>query len=423
MARSKALPAGKAHVNRRVAVLVKRFPKLSETFIQGEISSLVAHGLDVRVLSIGRPNESVCQPDAEALAERVCYLSSPGLIDAFVFLLLRLLRHPRRLGVLLLRSLKERPDLRTLSALVAACETHAIGHIHAHYISEPALLADFAAQLLGGSFSVSAHAKDIYLTERTVIRRRIRHAAFVATCTAYNADYLEGIAGEDAERVHLVYHGIDSERFAPAAAASTPHLPTVMAIGRFKRKKGFDVLIKSCALLIAEGTELHCEIVGYGDEKPLLQALIRQVGIDDWVSLRDPIDHAELAGRLQHASIFVLPCRIPEDGDRDGIPNALLEAMACGIPVISTNVSGIPEVIEAGANGLLVAPDDFIALASAMRGVLMDADFGSRLGRAARTTVLDRFNWHKNTERLYQNIDSAANTESPPTLTPMVAQQ
>jgi len=390
-----------------VAVLVRRFPKLSETFILGEIASLVDAGVDVRIVSLNRPSDSLQQPDAERFSDRVTYVDqSTGL-----WALLRTIRYAVRWlprVTALLRALRDSgASFRQFCSVFDICEQLDVLHIHAHYISEPALLADLVSSERGHSFSVSAHAKDIYLTDTAAIRERLRNAAFVTTCTAHNHSFLLQQTDSDTSRVHLLYHGIDSDRFTPAGGPAANLPPLLVGVGRYKRKKGFDLLIAACAKLISEGVPLRCEIIGYGDQGDHLQQLIAASGLGHHVTLKAPVTHPELVSILQNATVCVLPCRQTEDGDRDGIPNAMLEAMSCEIPVVSTMVSGIPEVIRSETNGLLVAPDDVDALVAAIKRVLDDDCLRSRLSESGRRTVKDMFCWQSNVAKLGELLGSA----------------
>jgi len=208
-----------------------------------------------------------------------------------------------------------------------------------------------ASRARGTTYSISAHAKDIYLTDAATIRERIETASFVSTCTAHNHRYLSELCNGDNSKIHLVYHGIDSERFCPAEQPGREQIPMLVAVGRFKEKKGFDLLIAACASLLKEGVKLRCEIIGYGDQQEPLQKLITDQNLAPHIVLRSPVNHDELVGILQKATMCVLPCRQTKDGDRDGIPNAMLEAMSCAVPVVTTSVSGIPEVIRSTGIG------------------------------------------------------------------------
>lgn len=361
-----------------IAVLIRRFPKLSKTFILGEISNLTEMGLNLKIFSLQRPNAEIQQPGAALLLDRVTYIDEAPRAAALMQLLRALLRKPALLLVVLRAVCLTEIRLAELAALIYICNAQGISHVHAHYISGPALLADLAAQLRDSSFSVSAHAKDIYLTDAQHIRERIDNASFVSTCTGHNHAYLAQLTDRHT-RLHLIYHGIDSKRFRPAEAPAAPTRPLIVAVGRYKEKKGFDLLIHACAILRETGMPLRCDIIGYGEQQTRLQNLIDAHRLQADVRLVPPVDHDQLADILRTAAICVLPCRQTADGDRDGIPNALLEAMACEVPIVSTTVSGIPEVVNSGSNGLLVEPDDAPALAASMQSILGD----HALGRAA----------------------------------------
>ena len=392
-------------MSRPIAVLVKRFPKLSETFILGEIAALVDFGLNIHVISLHRPNETLQQPGAMRFADRVTYIEPVAGLRRFIALVMLFLRNPAG-GLKTLMHLRESGvNMGQLGALIGLCEELDVGHLHAHYISGPALLADLTARACGITFSVSAHAKDIYLTDPCLVRERLHNAAFVSTCTAHNYRYLAGLSGSAAAKIHLVYHGIDSETFRPADIEVASQAPLLIAVGRYKEKKGFDLLISACASLLLEGVTLRCEIIGYGDQQSQLQQLITDKGLEEHVRLRTPVNHDDLVGILQNASLCVLPCRQTENGDRDGIPNAMLEAMSCAVPVVSTPVSGIPEVIRSGINGILVEPENPQALAQAIRSVLDDRKLRRKLADAGRDTVQEMFSWQSNMTVLGEMLD------------------
>lgn len=383
-----------------IGILVKRFPKLSETFILGEIENLANAGEHAEILSMYEPSDNLQQPAANRFLDRVTYLNRTSIVAASAALVFALLRNPSGCKPLYRLAKSDRRQLFRLGALLSACRRLGVRHIHAHYVSEPAALADAAAAIGRLTFSISAHAKDIYLTPPTEIAERVSRAQFIATCTRHNFEHLRNLTADHQDRVHLVYHGIDTEQFCPDGTV-TPHVPPMLlAVGRFKEKKGFDLLIDACAELAARDVRFRCEIIGYGDQEVRLQSLIVHHGLWDRVALRSPVDHADLQAIYRGASIFVLPCRLTADGDRDGIPNAMLEAMASGLPIITTSVSGIPEVIVDGQNGLLVEAENAQALTNAVTRLLDDSQLGERLGEAGRRTVLEQFSWDRNISKL-----------------------
>jgi glycosyltransferase involved in cell wall biosynthesis len=244
--------------------------------------------------------------------------------------------------------------------------------------------------MAGLKYSISAHAKDIYLSSATSLRRKLASAAFTVTCTEHNRAYLAAVAPD--AHVLRMYHGVDTDCLRPVHAARAPASPPlVLSVGRLRAKKGFSTLIEACALLRAAGADFRVQIVGYGPERAALEAAISERRLEDTIELTGKLDHDEVIRRYAAADLFVLPCMVLADGDRDGIPNVLLEAMAMELPVISTAVSGIPELIADGQNGVLVAPERPALLATAMQRLLGDAGLRARLGAAARTTVQAKF--------------------------------
>jgi glycosyltransferase involved in cell wall biosynthesis len=250
--------------------------------------------------------------------------------------------------------------------------------------------------LCGLPFSFTGHAKDIYLESLNpagLLERKLRAAAFVVTCTAANASYLREIAPD--APVHLAYHGLNADfaRLLPDAAPRVqPARLRVVSVGRLVAKKGFDVLVEAAALLHRRGVDLELVIAGEdGDAAAGVRALVEERGLSDSVRLCGPWTQRELLTEYRKSTLFALACRVDADGDRDGIPNVLVEAMAAELPVVSTAVSGIPELVDDGRNGLLVPPDDPAALADAMLRLADDPDERHRFAAAGAATVARDF--------------------------------
>lgn len=277
-------------------------------------------------------------------------------------------------------------------------ETPSVRHLHAHYAHGAATVAWFAAVIAGYSFSFTGHAKDIYSDTSNpggVLRRKLCAARFAVTCTEANQRMLLTVAPR--ARVHCVYHGLNID-FSDLLERRTPPVREqrhfcVLAVGRLVRKKGFDVLVEAAARLAGEGIAIEVTIIGNdGDHGEAIRHLIQSRGLSRVVSLVGPQDQRTLFDEYHRAHVFCLPCRVLADGDRDGIPNVLMEAMACGTPAVTTDVSGIPEMVTDGLNGLVVPSDDVEALADALRRVSRDPVLAQRMGEAARRTASERFN-------------------------------
>ncbi len=337
-----------------IAIVVKRFPKLSETFILSELLALEALGWPVTIFTLAPPTDSVVHPDVAKVRANVVQLD---------------LRDP-------LRHLADQVRHR------------GIVHIHAHFAGEPAAIARKAARRAGVGYSISAHAKDIYLTDPALLRENLTSAKFVATCTSHNAQYLRKAA--PGVPVAKLYHGIDCNRLHPGNPTERTAVPLILSVGRLRTKKGLDVLIDACAQLRDRGLAFACEIVGYGPEEANLRRQIGRLGLQDRIAITGKLGHDAVLDRMRAASVFALPCRIDPDGDRDGIPNVILEAMAMGLPVVSTPVSGVPEIVTHGLTGWLVPPEDPAALADCLAGLLGREPDGEVIAKA-RAAVRSRF--------------------------------
>jgi glycosyltransferase involved in cell wall biosynthesis len=258
-------------------------------------------------------------------------------------------------------------------------------HLHAHFAHPPAAVAYWAHLIAGVPFSFTAHARDLYMTPRAQLARRCRAAAFVVTCTAANARYLKEVVGTDSAKVLVCRHGVDLTRFG--AVEHRPAPGQVLSVGRLVPKKGFDTLIRACGLLQQRGVAFQCRIIGSGPLTEELARLIDRLDLGARVELTRARPQPELVHEYAGAEVFAMACTISPDGDRDGIPNVILEAMAVGVPVVATAISGIPEVVRDGETGRLIASGDPIAMADALEWLLGHPEDRARLGATARATV------------------------------------
>lgn len=416
----------------RVAYVMNGFPRLSETFIAHEIHQLERLGLGLRLFSVKREREPQVHPVVAQIAAPLTYLPEAGSLSGSALVrwlvdnvpsfwpahaaLLR--RHPLRwartlAGALALawqhrRSEDGRTRLRKVylkeflqAGHIAAAVLRAgdVGHLHGHFCHGVATITWMASRLTGIPFSFTAHAKDIYQAELNpgrLLERKMGAARFVATCTCANAEVLSARHPRPCE-VHTIYHGLDTEVFSPSRRPRAA-LPVLLSVGRFVEKKGFDVLVAACAALLARGHAFRCLIVGErGPALPALEAQIAAAGLQDVVELRGPMTQDALREVYRGAHVFALPCQVMADGDRDGFPNVLAEAMAMGIPVVSTRISGIPEMIDDGTHGLLVESRDAGSLAAALERLLVDEALHTRLSLAGRERICERFDSRRTT--------------------------
>ena len=406
-----------ARVQGPVAYVMKRYPRLSETFILNEIRTMERLGADLHVFSLLQPEPPPHHPMVREVRAPVHALPAP-IIPKIVTLLRAHgeslatgpLRYLSAFGHAVIWSLVSpapsgvwRQFAR--AGFVATNSRRAcVRHIHAHFANAPSAVVHFASLMTGIPFSFTAHAKDLYLTPKSVVRRRARAATFVATCTGYNASYLRNLVGSSEwQKIQLVYHGIDLSMFTASGKESEAAESAfrLLSVGRLVPKKGHEILIAACAQLRDAGYEIRCRIVGAGPLRAQLAAQIERLGLGRIVTLEGSMTHAQLIDLYRRADLFALAPRITDDGDRDGIPNVIAEAMAAGVPVVSTNVSGIPELVRHEHTGLLVPASDPTALATAIARLIASPLLASELATSARALLEADFDLLKTTVQLH----------------------
>ncbi len=401
-----------------LAVLVKRFPRLSETFILNEFLELRRQGLRVELFAVMDPQEAHSQPEALALVPEVTYLQTGPLAAELPRAARTVRRHPwgaLKAAAWVLITRRSRAAARHYVhalTLLSHLESRGVAHLHAHFAHTPAAIALLARKIGGLRYSVTGHAKDIYTATPDSLAMRGRGAAFFATCTEANRRHLIEETGLDPDRVLLCRHGVDLARFANLQRAPVPG--RILAIGRLVPKKGFQTLIEACAIVARRGHAFDLRIVGSGELRAALEARSRDLGIEDQVTIAPARPQPELLEEFAAAEAFALAPAVQPNGDRDGVPNVLLEAMAAGLPVVSTSVSGIPEVISPGTTGLLVPSADPQALAGALVDLLTDAPLRRRLGAAAQAHVIENFDLARSVQPLVERFRElvAANTDA-----------
>lgn len=394
-----------SETERPLGLLVKIWPKLSETFILEEVLALERHGVALRLYALAEPTDALTHPAAARVRAPLTRVpqSPRGHWAEFATRHLRVagaapLAYLRALVFAVQRGRRALDDFVQAGWLAAQSRDDGIGHLHTHFISTPADVAELVSRVTKLPFSISAHAKDIYLSDPADLRRKLEAARFTVTCTEFNRRTLASIAPR--ARVHCMYHGVDQAQFHPRQRAGTGAPPVILSVGRLREKKGLDTLIDACRVLRDRGQAFRCEIVGYGEEHERLQVRIERQGLSGEVCLVGKLLRDQVIESYARAAVYVQPSRIAADGDRDGIPNVLLEAMAMGLPVVASNVSGIPELVGHGRNGLLVEPDDPLALADAITRFLHEPRLCAELGRRARETVTESFDNDHNVQLL-----------------------
>jgi colanic acid/amylovoran biosynthesis glycosyltransferase len=385
----------------RVLYVVSLFPCWSETFIVREITTLVAAGVDVRILSLKPPHEKMVQPDAQRLLPRARHpLPTLAALSARAR---ALIAHPAALASHVLqitRALARRPTdlVKSLESLARAVEQldwiadFNPDFIHSHWGTFPSTVAWTLARLIDKPFGFTCHAHDIFVNDH-LLKRKIESAAVPVTISRFNVEWLATRATPAArERMHVIHCGVDLASLPfRGGGRARGNDATILTVGRIDAIKGFDVLVDALGLMARQGRRVRCRIIGSGPKEAELRASIARHGIGDSVTLAGAMPQAEVRAALADASIFVLPSVVTDTGDRDGIPVSLMEAMAAGTPCVSTRVSGIPELIEDGREGLLVPERDPAALAAALGRLLDEPELGERLAVAARAKVEREF--------------------------------
>lgn len=416
----------------QIGYVLKGYGRTSETFITNEIFLLEKAGLRLAICSLKRLEGEQQHGVVGKIGAAVIYLPETTTIAASN--LLDWLRQNWPLfAASHRRVLRARPAayIHTLLATLTMCvryrahawawpnrdfikeflqagfiaaqvlETGRIRHLHAHFAHTVTTVTMLASRLCGVPFSFTAHAKDIYRVDMNpgdLLKVKLQRARFVVTCTRANQNYLDRLRGRTP--LHTIYHGLDLSLFEPTGARSAPQadgLPLILAVGRMVEKKGFAYLVEACRLLQDQGYKFACRIIGGADpHAAVIKDTIGRLQLGEVVTLHSAVTQEELRRIYEQATIFALPCQVIENGDRDGIPNVLVEAMAMELPVVSTDISGIPELIEPRVNGLLVPPRDAAALAAALAELLNDAALRRRLGQAARQKVRRHFDAQQN---------------------------
>ena len=412
-----------------VGYVLKMFPRFSETFILNEILQLERLGVSLIVFSIKAPDESQCQPFARHIRAPVRVIpgvSRHSLVMHLACHLRCLKRDPPRY----IRTLTFACGRRSLAAwrkFFAApyivCEARRFGveHFHAHFASGPARQAKLASMLSGIPYSFTAHAKDLFWKghqhgKNNKLKKRIRLASFVVTISDYNRRFIETLGFKiPRRRVATVYNGLDLSRWPYLRPEGRPCVVVkdqpafILAVGRLVRKKGFDDLITACGILKSEGVALRCVIAGEGPELARLKEHAEKAGVSDAVEFPGPVAQDRLVGRLySRAHVLVQPSVQAGDGDYDGIPTVILEALAVGLPVVAASISGIGEAVVGGKTGLLVPSGHPAALARAIRRVLEDDLLACRLATGGRKMVESRFNLRQNAKVLLHLMQMSA---------------
>ena len=396
----------------KLAYIVSTWPRLSQTFVLTEVLALERRGVALRIFSIKEPGTEPVHGDLRRVRAKATYLSLANNRKEVVRgNFATALRHPLRYLRTLLRAVALNPRWSFLQSFLQAgyvadlLSREAITHLHAHFATAPASVAMFTHHLTGIPYTFTAHAKDIYFdTKPRLLRAKIKHARAVVTISEYNRRHLAQLTHPLAsQKVHCVYNGMDL-RIYSNGNSSIEKLPdpSIVTVARLIEKKGIADLIRACHILRERGRSFRLEIIGKGPLRAALKTQVHLLNLQNIVRFRGALAQEAVRETYRQADIFALPCVISQDGDRDGIPTVLLEAMASGLSVVSTRVSGIPELVESGRDGILVEPGNPEMLADALDRLLSDEDLRKRLGLAASTKVTEKFSVERSVTELLE---------------------
>ena len=401
-------------ISKRIVLVLKGYPRLSETFIAQEIYSLEQMGFSVTIVSLRHPTSAKLHPVHEAIKAPLLYLPEylyqepkrvlkawwkarkhKGYKKAFKDWIADLRRdftpnRFRRFGQALVLT-AEFPDDSAL--------------IYSHFIHTPSSVAKYAADILGKPWSASAHAKDIWTSPDWELKDKLASMEWLVTCTSNGHAHLQGLADQP-DKVRLVYHGLDLSKFSKRRSIALggdgkdeKNPVRLLTVARPVEKKGLDTLVAALAQLPTD-LHWHWTQVGTGEDSEKIKALVEELSITKKVTFAGSMAQADVIKQYQDSDLFVLPCRIAKSGDRDGLPNVLVEAQSQGVMVISTPISGVPELVRNGQNGLLVPPDDVSALAKALETAIRDPKLRKQMGEAGAKIVHDHFEHHASMEPL-----------------------
>ncbi|MCB0322258.1 MAG: glycosyltransferase [Bdellovibrionales bacterium] len=400
--------------NVSIAYVVKRYPRFSETFIVNEILAHEKAGLDIAVYSLKTCTDSHFQDSLAQVRAPVTYLPDPlgkpaQFWDGLKTAAASIPGFWERMSEV---TTEEYREVYQAVALAGLLLQHGHTHVHAHFASAATTVARLGARFAGVPYSFTAHAKDIFhdSVDQVQLQRKIHDARAVVAVSEFNREHLVKVGQTDAH-VKRVYNGLPLDMFRYRQRERPSAMPSVIAVGRFVEKKGFRYLIDAVALLRDEGREVRCELVGFGELEATLRARVGELGVDDLVRFAGPQPQAGVRDALRRADAFVAPCIVGDDGNRDGLPTVLLEAMALGTPCISTDVTGIPEVLRDNQTGLLVAQHCPVSIARAIERLLDEPQLANRLAREARAMIEEQFDVERNAATMRECVFASPRRE------------
>jgi glycosyltransferase involved in cell wall biosynthesis len=388
-----------------LAYILKGYPRISETFISNEILLLEKLGFQMHLFPMRQPRENFSHASVKEIKAEVSYLPTElgeNLVKLLRPNLLLALKHPKRFieTVRLATQGSPKNRLATLKHFLQAgymsyyflMGNTEITHLHGHFAHSPTSVTRFASSFSGIPYSFTAHAKDIYTSKKDKLRQRIQEAKFVVTCTKHNQQYLEEIKDDCLTPIHCIYHGIDLDLFQNSTDEKIPTEPyQIFTVARLTAKKGLPTIYQALVLLKQKGLSFTHTLIGDGDDRDQIMALIKELELGTECQWLGTQTHEEVLKQFKKSDLFVLGCEIAANGDRDGIPNVIVESLAMGIPALSTHVSAIPEILIHEQTGLIVPPKDPAAMAEAMERILTDSALRKKIIAEGKKRVATQF--------------------------------
>jgi glycosyltransferase involved in cell wall biosynthesis len=392
-------------VSSKILYITSSLPSLTLTFIYREIIALEKLGVQIDIVSMNRPNIENVSGQARPFLNRILYMDQIGLHRQVAALVAVLFAQPRRFAKMLLVLLQARPragvrdfarlSYHFISAAYLFRQMRSSGHvqIHAHFVSGPSSIAMFLSGLSGVPFSFTMHGSQIYIDPLGLVAKLDR-CRFAVSVSNYHRQYVLNTYGDaHSEKLRVVHCGLEMEQFPPPIRQGRSNGPfRILGVGRLVEVKGFEYLLRACAELKKRQMDYLCRIVGDGERRDSLQKLAVDLGIEDCVRFEGAQHQSELAAYYSSSDVFCLPCVVGSDGSRDGLPIVLMEAMVWELPVVSSQLVGIPELVENYQHGILVAPGNVDGLADAIIYVHENPDEVADWGRAGREKIAESFN-------------------------------
>lgn len=395
---------------KKVAYMMSRFPKLTETFILYEIITLEKQGVSVEIFPLLREYPDTMHKEAQELTDRAHFhpfISTKILSAHWYFLRKDFRTYFKMIGEVLGGTFGSANFFFGALGILPKTVRFAyemdrldVEHVHAHFASHPAIAGLIVNRLTGIPFSFTAHGSDLHV-EKKMLGEKIRASHFATTVSFYNKELMVKEGGENSrEKIHVVRCGVDTKLFSPSEKKNTDAPFQILCVASFEEVKGHQYLVEACKILNDQNLSFECHLVGYGPLKNNITDLIKSLDLNDKFHVHGGLPRNEVLEMVKNADVFVLPSVPTKQGKREGIPVVLMEAMASGLPVISSRLSGIPELVEHEKSGILVEPRDSDALAKTLIDMMRNPDDRIRMGQAGREKIINEFDLEKNTLKI-----------------------